>query len=362
MRFALAGWLAAAAGAAARPLPVYREYTVPITFALDPETPSAAADLAAPDLAAHRELRDAPAREDLLGKETLLDLGQVRAASARGAAAPVPGKLTPPAAGERRGGTQENANRNWLAGSLALPTLGQTASNTASAVMGRDSRESSRGWLVDEVAKASGVPETPQDQWQQELENPNSYARESASPAPSAADARSSASGPAPLSDSAVKRNAQARNAPTLQDSEASAASWAVRAGGAPAGAARQTGGAEAGGMSQTRQILSELTGAARPDFAALRASLVQGNSVASGGDSASSAARFGMAPASQAGRSAFGVTPSSSGLSWQGGWHGTGLGGSALKMAEPIPAPVVPAASAPRPAMSSGGYKPAWY
>ena len=52
MRFALAGWLAAAAGAAARPLPVYREYTVPITFALDPETPSAAADLAAPDLAA----------------------------------------------------------------------------------------------------------------------------------------------------------------------------------------------------------------------------------------------------------------------------------------------------------------------
>ena len=198
MRFALAGWLAAAAGAAARPLPVYREYTVPITFALDPETPSAAADLAAPDLAAHRELRDAPAREDLLGKETLLDLGQVRAASARGAAAPVPGKLTPPAAGERRGGTQENANRNWLAGSLALPTLGQTASNTASAVMGRDSRESSRGWLVDEVAKASGVPETPQDQWQQELENPNSYARESASPAPSAAvrgAARAGASG-----------------------------------------------------------------------------------------------------------------------------------------------------------------------
>ena len=45
MRLALAGWLAAAAVAAARGIPVYREYTVPISFVDESAAEFAAAEL-----------------------------------------------------------------------------------------------------------------------------------------------------------------------------------------------------------------------------------------------------------------------------------------------------------------------------
>ena len=352
MRIALAGWLAAAAVAAARGLPVYREYTVPISFADEPAAEFAAAEVGAPDLAARRELRDAPSREALLGKEMLLDLG-LRAAPARGDAAPVPGKLSPPVAAERRRGSKDKDDRNWLAGSLTLPTLGQTASNAAASVIAPDAKESARGWLADEVAKASGLPETPQEQWRQELQGPDPFARD---PAAAAGDGRSGTSDPAPPSASAVKRNLQARTAPAAQDSgRAAAAAWPARTDLGGTGLPRESASA-AGGMNQTRQLIAEYTGAARPDFAALRNALVQGKPLASGGGdkSAISAGGFGTAT--------FGGTPSSPSSSWQGGWRGAGTGAALTPRTEPLPAPVVPASAAPRPAAASGGYKPAWY
>ena len=360
MRLALAGWLAAAAAAAARGIPVYREYTLPISFADESTAEFAAAEVGAPDLAARRELRDAPSREALLGKETLLDLG-LRAAPARGDAAPVPGKLSPPVAAERRRGSKDKDDRNWLAGSLTLPTLGQTASNAAAAVIAPGTKESSRGWLADEMAKGTALPETPQEQWRQELQGPDPYARDPASAAAAAGDGQPAAPGSAPISESAVKRNVQARTAPAAQDSGLSAASWPARTDLGGTGMPRDSAPA-AGGMNQTRQLIAEYTGGARPDFAALRAALVQGQPISSGGDKSAATASFGAPPASGFGRATFSGTPASQGSSWQGGWRGAGVGSTLTPSAEPLPAPAVPATTPPRPAAASGGYKPAWY
>ena len=352
MRLALAGWLAAAAAAAARGIPVYREYTVPISFAAGSAADAAAAAVGAPDLAARRDLRDAPSREALLGKETLLDLG-LRAAPARGDAAPVPGKLSPPVVAERRRGSKDKDDRNWLAGSLTLPTLGQTASNAAAAVIAPDAKESVRGWLADEVAKAAASPDSSQEQWLQELQGADPFARDPAAAALVAGAGSPAASGSAPPSESAVKRNMQAQTAPAAQDS-GRAAAWPARTDLGGTGLPRESASA-AGGMNQTRQLIAEYTGAARPDFAALRNALVQGKPLASGGDkSAVSAGGFGAAT--------FGGTPSSPSSSWQGGWRGAGTGAALTPRTEPLPAPVVPASAAPRPAAASGGYKPAWY
>lgn len=351
MRFALAGWLAAAAAAAARGIPVYREYTVPISFADEPAAEFAAAADAAPDLAARRELRDAPSRDALLGREVLLDLN-FRAAPARGDAAPVPGKLSPPVAADRRRGSKDKDDRNWLAGSLTLPTLGQTASNAAAAVIAPDAKESSRGWLADEVAKASGLPETPQEQWLQELQGPDPFARNPGAAA--AGDGKPAAPGFAPISESIVKRNVQAGTAPAAQDAGRPAASWPARTDLGGTGMPRESAAA-AGGMNQTRQLIAEYAGAARPDFAALRNALVQGRPVAAGTDKSA-------APAVGFGRTAFGGTPAIPSSSWQGGWRGAGAGSALAPRPEPLPAPVVPASAAPRPSAASGGYKPAWY
>ena len=360
MRLALAFWLAAAAAAAARGIPVYREYTVPISFADEPAAEFAAAAVGAPDLAARHALRDAPSRDVLLGKETLLDLSPL-GLPARDAAAPVSGKPSPPVAAEPRRGSKDKNDRNWLAGSLALPTLGQTASNAAAAVIAPDAEESTRGWLVDEVAKAVALPETPQEQWLQELQGPDPFARDPAAAVLAARDGQPAAPGTAPISESAVKRNVQRRTAPAAQDPGRAAVAWPARTDLGGTGLPRESAAA-AGGMSQTRQLLAEYAGAARPDFAGLRNALVQGQPVAAAGNPSAAAPSLGAAPAGGFGRATFGGAPSSPGLAWQGGWRGAGAGAALTPRAEPLPAPVVPASAAPRPSAASGGYKPAWY
>ena len=363
MRIALVGGLVGAAAAAARDIPVYREYTVPISFAAEADREFAAADVAAPDLAAGRELRDGQSREAMLGKETILDLGLGRASAPRGDAAPVPGKLTPPAAPERRrGGKKEDSDRNWLVSSLTLPTLGQTASNAAAAVIARDNQESSRGWLVDDVARAATGAEMAQEQWRQEREGNDSYAREAVAAAEAAADAKTLSPSAAPLAEAAAKRIAQARTAAAGPDSGRPASSWSARADGGTGRSGWEPGSAAAGGMSRTRQLVAEYSAGGRPDFAALRASLVQAAPTRSVGDNSLSANRFGPDPASGYGHSTFSGNPATLGASWQGGWRSAGSGAAAPLRIEPLPAPIVPAAAAPRPAAASGGYKPAWY
>ena len=145
MRAALAVGCAALAGAAAgRDVPVYRECTVPIAF-YDEQGERASFGAVAPDLAALRTVKDAQAQAALLGKEAVVELDFVRGGSAFGAAAPVPGKLIPfGAENEPRRSKSSKSDRNWLAKSLALPSLGQTETNAALAALSTDDDES--GW------------------------------------------------------------------------------------------------------------------------------------------------------------------------------------------------------------------------
>ncbi|NLG36149.1 MAG: hypothetical protein GX548_12430 [Lentisphaerae bacterium] len=154
-----AGLLGCALGASGRSLPVYREYTRPIVF-YDDMGRRTEFDGIAPDVAARQMLRDAPAQESLLGKETILEMTMQSGGMAFGAKsspAPMP---VPSGEGERRR-EGEDTGRNWLLHSLTLPSLGQASSNVAQSAI-RQEGESSWGWLADEI---SGKGETDVRGW-----------------------------------------------------------------------------------------------------------------------------------------------------------------------------------------------------
>lgn len=359
MRIALAGGLAGAAAAAARDVPVYREYTLPISFADEADLAFAAAGDPAPDLAARRELRDTLSREALLGRETLLDLGLGLSAGP----ASVPGKLTPPALPDAAGGTQPERSRNWLVESLTLPTLGQTASNAATAVMVREGNEPSRDWLVDEVAKAAAGSETTAEKWMQEQEASAPYALESGSAAPAAVEAKTLSPRAAPMAEAAAKRNAPEWSPLAGPDPRRVEATWPARTDLGGRESPRDTFGGSGGSLSQTRQIIADYVGSARPDFAALRATLVQADPSASIGGLAPATDRSGDLSASRFGLSSRESIPTAPSAAWQGGWRAeSGANASRPYQTEPVVAPIVPSEVAPRPSVSSGGYKPAWY
>ena len=92
MRAALACLLGAAGSAPGREVPVYREYTVPISFADEPAERTVA-DAGAPDLAELRSIREIQAREALMGKETLLGLNFSGGSSVFARQEPVSGKM-----------------------------------------------------------------------------------------------------------------------------------------------------------------------------------------------------------------------------------------------------------------------------
>jgi len=374
MRAALAVGCAALAGAAAgRDVPVYRECTVPIVF-YDEQGARAAFAAVAPDLAALRMIKDAQAQAALLGKEAVLELDFVRGGSAFGAAAPVPGKLIPfGVEKESRRSKSSKSDRNWLAKSLALPSLGQTETNAALAALSTDDDESSWGWLAAEVAAA---PE-------EEARLPNDVladAQES-NPLDAQEKALAAAANPFPGDSSAARQKTEAPSDasgafPTdvsdrdLPDRSAAAEmprrDWTEN-GRADLGAAQDYRAPSAAGeMVQTRKILADFSAAARPDFAALRASLLGASGVApaavppamlaapvrtdaplGGAARAGGTADFGFS----SGRGA--ATP------WQGGWNPSAGSRRSLATSD-MPAPVAPL-PATRPGLGSGGYKPAW-
>lgn len=358
MRIALAGGLAGAAAAAARDVPVYREYTVPISFADEADLAFVAAGGPAPDLAARRELRDARSREALLGRETLLDLGLGISAGP----APVPGKLTPPTLPDAAGGTQPERNRNWLVASLTLPTLGQTASNAAATAMARDNRESSRGWLVDEVTKNAAGPESPAEPWMQQQGDPDPYVPGPDSAAPATVEAKTLSPRSAPMAEAAVKRRAPEWSPLAGPEPRRVEATWPARTDLGGREPDRDASGGSGGSLSRTRQIIADYVGSARPDFAAMRASLVQADPSTTIGGLAPATDRSVDLSTSRFGRSSRESTPAVPGAAWQGAWRAGSGGESRPYQAEPVAAPIVPSEAAPRPAVSSGGYKPAWY
>lgn len=373
MRAALACLLGAAGGAPGREIPVYREYTVPISFAAAPGE-RLAGEAGAPDLTELRSIREVQARDALLGKETLLGLNFSGGSSAFGKQAPVPGKMAPPTGGDDgRRSKRNDVGQNWLVKSIQLPALGQTPSNAASPVMALDEYESGWGWLVDEVAKSADGVAAPQEELRAETEEFNPFLRDRATALAPAGNANAS-----PNKSSVPENAGQDRS---LSNPNARSGAEPVRPDGSGQALADFSAPKDyrvsldaAGGLSQTRQLIAEFAGAARPDFTSLRESLAGATAgpadeeeilpANAGADRLSGAAR----PSAGSGGSAFAggaSMRSGDGVSWQGGWSASGVEASVLPRLETPSATALPAATpvgSPRPGLSSGGYKPAWY
>ena len=367
MRAALACLLGAAGGAPGREVPVYREYTVPISFADEPEERTVA-DAGAPDLVALRSIRDVQAREALMGKETLLGVSFSGGSSVFGQQAPVPGKMAPPTGGDDgRRKKRNESSQNWLVKSLSLPALGQATSNTATTVLSVEGNESGWGWLVDEVAKSSGGAARSQEEVISEAEESNPFLRDRAAALAQAGNAEALPNNSVPKENADPDRYWPNRNA--LSGTEP------VRPGRSGQALADfsapkdyRVSAAAAGGMSQTRELIAGFSGGARPDFASLRESLAGAAANPSDGEkivpSNLGADLFSSESRLSAGSGGV-PTRSGAGASWQGEWSASGVEASVLPRLETPATTAVPAStpvSAPRPGFSSGGYKPAWY
>jgi hypothetical protein len=128
--------------------------------------------------------------------------------------------------------------------------------------------------------------------------------------------------------------------------------------------------------LSQTREIISEWSVGARPDFSSVatvgtrqkNATLPSRMSSAYSSETAGGRTLGRWSHSASAGSSPVGGRPSSSSSSWGGGWSanpvGAGRSSSFQQWSDPVPNPGVPSSAYERskPAISSGGYKPAWY
>ena len=372
------GWTPGARGGA---VPVYREYTREIAF-YDSEGHLAGYGGTAPDMLALRELRDAKAQEGMLGKETLLEVSFGHGTTLIRRETPVAGKHTPPAreGGERRRGKKEDPDRNWLAKSLTLPSLGQTSSNAATtAIGGEEEPESGWGWLADELAAA------PAADAQALLETalPEEEVQMLSSP-----EARLGLPGPVPSG----KGDAAAgeKGGAPAPGERADAALWSTP-GDAREGPDRPAPPA-VGEMSQTRKLIADISAEARKDLSPWRdPGGAEAPSASLGWTEArpsarlpggwSSAPRADVAAAWGGGRGAAAPAVSFGGVGRNaaalpapavaGGWQGTWKSQSGFAPGVPIrfglpaetaPAPAAAARETVRPQPSSGGYKPAWY
>ncbi len=384
-----------ALAAAAREIPVHRDYTKPITFFDDSGQAARLADVA-PDLAAQQLLRDVQAQEQLLGREPVLAVAFSEAGLISRGSDHVPGKFTPPAdAQERRASQRKSSERNWLAGSLSLQNLGQGSSNVAVEVFSRDSDSSGWGWLANDVSRVSSQHES--DAAAKLTEDMIRTEESMAAASPSAAMMSGSttpfwrddpgAATKAPSADVAAgdaARSAAERpvNLPATPDLAARpdliAASDAARgAFGTMSGESRGfSPTAATPDLGQTRQLLDSFKTDARPDFTALRESLTRGSAPAPAAQSMAPAEPISIKWGGAGDRAApdragvgWGANRSfggSGGLEkpkWGGDWGRSTSSGSPWGQ-HTEPSVVQPATyqglTKPKPA--SGGMKPGWY
>ena len=383
MRMALAGWLGCAAGAAGRDVPIYREYSRPIAFY--DETGRRTADgLAAPDRTAQRSLRDAQAQEGLMGKETLLEVTFGQGTSVFGREVPPSGKMAPVADGGEESDRRQKKGEtggNWLAQSLALPSLGQATSNAALAAMSAE--ESSWGWLADDLANAKDDG----------LANPVPDG-EAGNPLAGEQDALRTGA-PDPLAEPRAGKETDAMNrskdAPGSDPGDSKPDPTKATDGAAPpreradAAASRSAPTPFAAEMSRTRDMLAEMTASVRPDTSSFwmgtespasrdagmsappRQSLFSADAPSWGGISSA-----GAGPGVP---STFGVIPTEASVagwgSWKGAWSaqgagtdGSGAGGLSRfqNLADPTPAVQTTPTRDAFKSGASGGYTPAWY
>lgn len=314
-----------AAGAPGRDIPVHREYTRPILFT-DERGERMVFEDSAPDLLALQLMRDMKAQEELMGKETLLELSF----GSRQSVFQPKAKLSAPVAASagNESGTRRrpkgDSERNWLVKSLTLPNLGQKSGDAAKTAMsGGDAKSSSWGWLADEVALAQADPvaeilsdaQMPEDDFRPKtpqgmalaggLSSSQDFRESSRSEEGKAKDSANAASFPV------RNEGGQKPSDRTAERAEASARdlSGGTREASSTMQSYRST--ASVADMTQTRQMLAELTAGAKSGFVSLEDTLRNNRAIGLGG------ASEGMAPGRPA--SQISSFPSGSGI-WAGG------------------------------------------
>lgn len=389
MRAALLGLLGCAASAPGREIPVHREYTRPISF-YDEQGERAALDEAAPDVAALQSAMDARAQEGLMGKETLLDLTFGSGGSVFAKQAPLAGPVSPASDGSETGTRRrkpDGSERNWLVKSLTLPNLGQTSGNAAKAAMSSGAKESNWGWLADEVASQANAPEallenlSPEEEFNPAAAQEKALAGNATPTEAGRTSSRTDGEAAEPENAASFPARTDAGQKPSDRAAERTAASALDLSGGTRAASATMhsyRSSAPMAEMSQTRQLIAELSAGARNDLASLQASLRDGGSIDSGGGSdrmAASRSLPELSPRAGAGggawmgadrRASLGSGLAREGAQgpalWQGGWNAQNAAGSGLARFDNRSSPTPPALSPvplrgnPRPGASSVG------
>jgi len=380
--------LLGAASLHAREIPVYREYTHAVQF-YDDRGQVVTETSQGPDRVALQSLRDSKAQEVYLGKDTILDFG-FKSGNSVFSSERTPVSMPAPAMGggeETRRSRREPSGQNWLASSLSLPTLGQTASNAATATRSSGTEEPTGwGWLADEVSgQMDGDLPLPEDMRLEEEMNPiraqESALTGSSDPyTPSASPMRDmeqpdsmASMGAFPDYDRAGSRPAEVDS---YDPSTAASREWSSTRREEASSQKNYSALSPMSEQSQTRAMFSGWSVGARPDFSSV-ATVGTRQNTATMPSRMSSAYSSGMAGERSSGRwghsTSTGVLPaggrpSTGPSSWRGGWSanpvGSGRSSSFQQLSDPVLNPVVPNSSyeRSRPSTSSGGYKPAWY
>jgi len=381
--------LLGAGGLRAREIPVYREYTRPVRF-YDDRGQAVSGTAQGPDRVALRSLRDSKAQEVYLGKATILDLGFESGDSVFASERPpvaMPASMT--GGDESRRSRRESSGQNWLAGSLSLPTLGQTARKATSSSMSPGSSESMGwGWLADEMSgQADGEIPPPEGMLSEEDWNPilsqeasmkgasDSYTPSSSSSSFSVAVPRGSveSAGAFPEEERAAMMS---REGSSYKPPSAASREWAGEGHGEASRMRSYAAPSAMAELSQTRAVISDWSVGARPDFSSVATVGIRDDGTGSPFRSAPGVSSSTMGGSSRSrgenssslGLSPGGGRPSSGSSSWRGGWSanpvGAGRPSQFQRLSDPVLDPVVPASSYERskPTTSSGGYKPAWY
>ena len=368
-------------GARGRNVPVYREYTQPIAF-YDETGQRTSLTGGAPDLLALQTLRDTQAQAGLMGKETLFDLMLTGGGSVFAVNPAVPLQAPVPADETHTWRKSDDSARNWLAGSLKLPSLGQTGTNAAESVLASGNQDSRWGWLADEVAERTGpqvlLPEQMQPEEELAARGMNAMTVADLFAAERGEAEVGNPTGVPPETPAAAGNDRDH----LVRPGESSQASSLDQQGGGWLDPARLPGPASANraaDMSETRKIISEISAGVRPDFASLRDTLVN---VPAGPAGTPNSGRVMPAKApslvfpesanlsrpvlsgSDSGRAGAPATVISS---WRSGWLSSDKTVARESrwgiLSDPVSAPVMPSlpAGGTRPSPSGGGYKPVW-
>lgn len=395
MRAALAGLLGCALGAPGREIPVYREYTQPISF-YDEDGEREEFHAAGLDQSMLRALKDVRAQEGMMGRETLLEMTLVAGDSVFGKSAAPSGMGMPTAGGGEAssGRKKDGASQNWLAKSLVLPSLGQMPTNAAMTAISAGAKESSWGWLAGEVA-GQGGPEDPVAQMLEQEEGEalagmGSGSKDEENPYLAAREATRKADEKQDILDApaAFPDEGGEEQKPSVRATDRGVASGREMQGGERTASATMKDYRSTPvrvEMGQTRQLLAEYSAGARPDFAQMREALGAAVMAGSGGGPGERPAAappkaldFSVAGLkSEMGKKATpaaawgvggGASSAVSAPGWQGGWNAQ-RGGADSRTAQfgggYDPVPLANPVAKPDPARSgpaSGGYKPAWY